>query len=258
MRVLNACRHTVPLALRPILRDLLFSLHPATIIQPSGVRLRISGDTDWIHYTEIFRKREYDVAIDRAIALADAAEPLMIVDLGANYGFFTLRAIDKVRAQDRRDVRVVAFEASARGVGEFRARVIDDNALAAWVKPVHGLVGNRGGTAQFYEGRSHGDSSVFRRGTASQVGAPLPFVNVSAHLDDAPIIHLLKCDIEGAELQFIRNFPDVLRKTRVSVFELHDDLCDTDECLRLLGESGFAHQEQIRRAGSYSLHCLWR
>src|SRR5262245_44416794 len=197
MWFLNAGRHTVPLRWRPRLRHLVFSLHPVTIIRPSDVRLRISGDTDWMLYTEIFRKGEYDLGIERAMVGSHADEPLTMVDLGANFGFFTLRAIDRVRTRGR-DVKVVAFEASARRLGEFGARVIDDNALAANVRPIHGLVGAPAGTAEFYEGRSHGDSSVFRRGTQTRNATEIPFVNVSAHLVDEPIIDLLKCDIEGA------------------------------------------------------------
>ncbi|HJY33488.1 MAG TPA: FkbM family methyltransferase [Vicinamibacterales bacterium] len=259
MRLLNVSRSVVPLAWRPTLRNLVFSVHPVTIVRPSGLRLRIADDTDWVHYTEIFRKGEYDSAIDRALATIDDVEPVSIVDLGANVGFFTLRAVEKVRMRraENTDVKIIAFEASERSVDAFRARVIIDNELATHVRIVRGLVGNSAGTAIFYEGASHGDSSLFTRGTSAG-GTEIEFVDVSAQLADEPTVHLIKCDIEGAELQFIRNFPDLLRKTRVGIFELHDDLCDTDECLRLLRACGFLHQALIRRAGPYSVQCVWR
>jgi FkbM family methyltransferase len=259
MRLLNVSRRVVPLAWRPRLRQLVFSVRPVTIVRPSGLRLRIADDTDWVHYTEIFRKGEYDSAIDRALAAIDDVEPLSIVDLGANVGFFTLRTVEKVRMRraENTDLKIIAFEASERSADEFRARVIIDNELATHVRIVRGLVGNSAGTAVFYEGASHGDSSLFTRG-ASAGGTEIEFVDVSAQLADEPIVHLLKCDIEGAELQFIRNFPDVLHKTRIAAFELHDELCDPDACLRLLRDYGFPHECIIRRGGPYSLHCVWR
>jgi len=162
-----------------------------------------------------------------------------------------------MRRAENTDVKIIAFEASERSVDAFRARVIIDNELATHVRIVRGLVGNSAGTAIFYEGASHGDSSLFTRGTSAG-GTEIEFVDVSAQLADEPTVHLIKCDIEGAELQFIRNFPDLLRKTRVGIFELHDDLCDTDECLRLLRACGFLHQALIRRAGPYSVQCVWR
>jgi len=63
-------------------------------------------------YTEVFRKGEYDSAIDRALTLADR-DRCLVVDLGANVGFFTLRVIDRARSESRPcDVSVLAVEGS--------------------------------------------------------------------------------------------------------------------------------------------------
>jgi FkbM family methyltransferase len=252
-------RHFVPPALRPRLRNFLFSLHSLTFARPSGVRLRIADDTDWALYTELFRKGEYDIAITRAL---DSAGPgrFSVVDLGANVGFFTLRLIDAVRLRGNRsfDAAITAIEGSPTRVADFRSRVLGDNGLTAQVRVIAGLVGERSGVGTMYEGQFHGDSSLVRRVGSSEQGIEVEFVDVSQLLASEAVIHLLKCDIEGAELQFIRNFPDVLHKTRVAVFELHDDLCDPNTCLRLLREYGFPHECLIRRVGPYSLHCLWR
>ena len=63
-------------------------------------------------------------------------------------------------------------------------------------------------------------------------------------------VDLLKCDVEGAELLFLRSYPELLRSVRTVVMELHPELCDADECLRLLGEYGLARQT-VLRAGDF-------
>ena len=259
LRLLNVGRQFVPPRWRPGLRNFLFSLHSLTFARPSGVRLRVADDTDWAIYTELFRKGEYDIAINRAL---DSAGPgrFIVVDLGANVGFFTLRLIDAVRSRGNRslDTAITAIEGSPTRVADFRSRVLGDNGLAAQVHVTGGLVGAPSGVGTLHEMRSHGDSSLFKRAGSSGQAVQVEFVDVSRLLASEPVIHLLKCDIEGAELQFIRNFPDVLQKTRVAVFELHDELCDTGACRRLLREYGFSQETAIRSAGPYSLHCVWR
>ena len=230
-----------------------------TFTRPSGVRLRVADDSDWTVYTEVFRHNEYDVAINRALDSTDDGH-FNVVDLGANVGFFTLRLIDVIRTRGNRslDVAITAIEGSPQRVADLRSRIFGDNGLTAQVRVIAGLVGERSGVGTMYETRYHGESSLFKRAGSSGQGLQLEFVDVSRLLASEPVIHLLKCDIEGAELQFIRNFPDVLHKTRVAVFELHDELCDPDACLRLLREYGFPHECLIRRGGPYSLHCVWR
>lgn len=258
MRLLNLGRHFVPTTWRPHLRSLLFPLRPLTFSQPSGVRLRIASDTDWTIYTEVFRKGEYDTAIDRALA-STSSKRLRIVDLGANVGFFTLRVVDAIRSQRSSfDGEIVAVEGSPRRVAEFRSRVLDENNLTQQVRLIGGLVGDRSGSAPLYDGASHGDSSIFRRAESSAIVDEVEFVDLSQIFASEPAIHLLKCDIEGAELQFIRTYRELLQKTQVAIFELHDQLCDTSACRRLLREYGFAHEATVRRAGPYEIHCVWR
>ena len=258
LRVLNVVRHAVPAQWRARLRALLLPRQPLRFARPSGIHLRIANDTDWTMYTEVFRKGEYDSAIDRALTLADR-DRCLVVDLGANVGFFTLRVIDRARSESRPcDVSVLAVEGSPRRIGDLRSRLIGDNALGSQVRVIEGLVGERSGMATLYEGPSHGDSSLFKRVETTADGATLPFVDLSPLVAREPTIHLLKCDIEGAELRFIRTYRDLLSKTRVAVFELHEELCDTQMCRQLLRDYGFTHEDCIRRIGPYELYCVWR
>ena len=77
-------------------------------------------------------------------------------------------------------------------------------------------------------------------------------------LAHVPRIDILKCDIEGAEQRLIENYGDILRKTRVAVFEFHRDRCDTQRCRALLRDYGFTNAATMREGAAYSLCPVWR
>ncbi len=54
----------------------------------------VRSDSDWGVANEIFVHGDYDRAILQAIRPDGQVEPLRILDLGANVGFFSLRCID--------------------------------------------------------------------------------------------------------------------------------------------------------------------
>jgi FkbM family methyltransferase len=226
----------------------------------SGVVVRLSSYADWILYNAIFVDGEYDPAIKKALEIAGAG-CLNVVDLGANVGLFTLRFVDLLRQlrPQHEEFELTLVEANARLIEELRLRVAE-NRLAEQVKIIQGLVGERSGAAILYGGRAARDElchgSIFPRAMPS--GPRVDYVNLSPVLAPEREIHLLKCDIEGAELLFVQNYTDVLRKTRVAVFEMHHDLCDTDLCRRLLEEVGFSHHAVLSERPADSIYCVWR
>jgi FkbM family methyltransferase len=235
-----------------------FGIRPLSFSRPSGIQIRIASDADWTIYTEIFRKGEYDRPIN--LALSTLRTPrATVLDLGANVGFFTLRVIEATRASASGiDVGVIVVEGSPRTMAEFCSRVLDENKLAEQVAVHGGLVGERTGSATLADGRRHGETSLFRPGRRTATGIDVPFIDASRLLALDALIDLLKCDIESAELSFITNYRDLLQRTRVAVFEFHDDLCDTEACRRMLRSCGFSREEVLRHEGPYSLHCVWR
>ncbi|HEX9445385.1 MAG TPA: FkbM family methyltransferase [Candidatus Binatia bacterium] len=219
---------------------------------PFGLRARLASHSEWVVYDEIFVHGEYDRALGLALDVAAGHDlPIHIVDIGSHVGLFTLRATQQVleRGMGNRQFKITAVEGNAVLVKEFQARIFGDNGLSRNVALTHGLVGRRTGQAYL-----NGDS-LFRR---EEPAVMVPFVDLSALLAGAPQIDLLKCDIEGAELLLLENYPDLLRKVNVAVFELHANLCDTRRCRELLREYGFAHGETLRRGDPYSLYCAWR
>lgn len=121
---------------------------------PTGIRIDITCDAEWIIYNDIFVDREYEPAF-AAMEEYLAARPgnAMVLDLGANVGFFTAATIDFIRRQnlDPMTLEIHAFEASAHLAERFRERTLPLG------KPplIHlrqGLVGRREGSAGFSEG----------------------------------------------------------------------------------------------------------
>jgi FkbM family methyltransferase len=219
---------------------------------PCGLRVRLKNYPEWLLYNEIFVQGEYDQALRRALETASAhGGPIHIVDLGAHVGFFTLRALHQLveRRTEDRGFMITAVEGDADRAKEFEARILADNELSQTVRLARGLVGNRSGEANLY-----GDS-LFRRELR---GVAVPFIDLDELLSNVSRIDLLKCDIEGAELLFIENYPELLRKVSVAVFELHSDLCDTARCRELLTQYGFTHAETDRAGDPFSVYCVWR
>ena len=263
-RLVRIVRAPLPPSLRRRIRLFLFRWLDLAWALPSGVRLRVSSYGDWVVYNEIFVSGEYDealrLAIDAKSPPADGNARLEILDLGANVGYFSLRAVDALRRSDRRDrrgARITAVECDAYSIGQLRARLLDENGLADQVRIIEGAVGERTGTATvFYVDEGHAHNTV-----QASPGAPstaIPYVDLEPLFADVATIDLLKCDIEGAELLVLRSYPDLLRRTRVAIFELHANLCDVDECARLLAEYGFPHRSVLRDTPPTSTLCVWR
>jgi FkbM family methyltransferase len=260
LKALAVARRVIPASLRPRIRKWMIQWLGLSWRRSSGVAVRLSSYADWILYNAIFVDGEYDPAITKALELAGPGR-LHVLDLGANVGLFTLRFVDLLRQvrPQHTEFALTLVEANARLIGELRQRVAE-NRLAEHVKLIHGLVGERSGAAMLYGGGAARDElchgSVFPRAIPS--GPLVDYVDLGPVLASEPEIHLLKCDIEGAELLFVQHYADLLQKTRVAVFEMHHDLCDTGLCCRLLAQAGFPHHAVLSHRPADSIHCVWR
>lgn len=253
LSLIRTARWFLPPSARGKLRNQLFRWLDLRWNIAPDLSVRISSYGDWLVYNEIFVAREYDGAL--VIALDFAARensPIHILDLGANVGFFTLRAVQELRRAEmgNRDFTITAVEANAHCAQDFRLRIFGENGLSDTVTLAQGLIGERSGTAAFYE------NSLFQHG--GYRGVEMAYIDLSALLASTPRIDLLKCDIEGAELRLLENYPDLFHKTRVAIFEFHPYLCDDERCRRLLKEYGFTRQEMFRTSHDTSIYAVWR
>jgi FkbM family methyltransferase len=217
----------------------------------SGLAVKVASKGEWWAYNEIFVNGEYDVPIQTALA-ASSGKPFVVLDLGANVGYFTFRVLDLIRQQHLEHVLpdITTVEGSPETYGTLEERVRSQRLAPASVRTVHGLAGERTGSALMRESAVHVKSSIVDVPPGG--GVNVAYVDVNELMREKVAIDLLKCDIEGAELIFIENYSDLLRKVRFAVFELHHTLCDTEKCLRMLESLGF-HQTFLRANDSCSV-----
>ena len=231
-------------------------LNPSWTLR-SGIIIRVLNYNDWMIYNDIFVDGEYDGAIDRLLrGSADPARPARVLDLGGNVGFFTFRLADTFLRSGQKNFNLIMVEGSPSTCAELRERLKwNENLLANRVSVVNGLVGDRTGVGQIAEGEFHGENTLFSSASNTK---SVPFVDLDNLVKTWDRIDLLKCDIEGAEEMFLRNYSDLLRKTGCAVFEFHHDKCDIPLCHRLLAEAGLANAVTIREFGRCSVEFFSR
>jgi FkbM family methyltransferase len=149
------------------------------------------------------------------------------------------------KAPNPRAFDMTLVEGSPLVYRELRSRVEREPFLKDRAVTVHGLVGERAGSAKIFESASLGaNNSLFA--TRIPQGVDVPYVDLTGVIDERATIDLLKCDIEGSELSILENYRDLLPRARVAVFEFHPDVRDVDRCLEILGEAGFRNREDLR------------
>lgn len=208
----------------------------------SGLQLEIHNAADWEIMGEIFADQIYDPVLEH-IFHEGQAETIEILNLGGNVGFFDLRCRDLARkkgiSEDR--LRVISVEASPQSFKELQRRIRDVNHLKeAQHTLIHGLVGARVGKGIIHELAYHGmnrvrESDDFNQ--YSQQSYEVDYIDLTTLVPHK--ISLLKCDIEGSEEEFLKNYPMILEQTEQLIIEFHPDLCDVNRCKEILLEHRF-------------------
>lgn len=243
-------KHRVPASLAPPLRQAwatvnqlaFWSGRPLGWTLPSGVKVAIKTQSDWAIYNDVFAGGEYDSALEPLLA----ADNPLVVDLGANVGFFSLRLADlwqRARRDDR--FRVVCVEGSPVTFAQL-ARNVDQPALKGRCLVHHGLVGQRQGQASISLSVRTGNNSVVSQ-VESYSRAQVSFLDLEQLLPAGERVALLKVDIEGSEEMFFDNYPQLLMRADRMVVEFHGELCDVPRCLRLIQQAGFPEGQALRR-----------
>lgn len=221
----------------------------------SGVSLRVASLGDWAIYNDVFIEGEYDPAIRAALA-GPPGGPVAVLDLGANVGFFALRVAHLAfgAPEPRKNFHITCVEGSPAIHAELCRRIAATPAAAAHIKIVHGLAGQRSGSAHIVEAAFHPMTGL---SAAPGRGPAVDFVDLEAVVGGATL-DLLKCDIEGAEQAFLENYPGLLARTRFAVVELHHDRCDRARCRELLRDSGLLLQKVLAEDAYTSLEFFAR
>jgi FkbM family methyltransferase len=231
----------------------------------SGTAL-VKSDSDWAVANEIFVHGEYDDAILQAIRVEQQTGPLRILDLGANVGFFSLRCIHLyLQTKDPRSLEVFAVEGSTSLFADLERRLSGSSLGNVKLRLRNGLVGLRTGKAMFHSswfnscvnGVSRGDK-VSRNPLLNRYAEECEYIDLEQFLPARCALDLIKCDIEGSELEFLQNYPDLLGRTRNLVIEFHPFHCDALACRNLLDSLGFVRQRVIKSFPTHALEMYCR
>ena len=220
----------------------------------SGIDVIVRNYADWCTYNDLFVNGEYSEAIVDALAEWQPTaekEPLCVLDLGANTGYFTLQLADMfLQKCPLGTLAVRLVEASPKVAAELKRRLVINNSR---VQPtvINGLAGQREGSGELNLGK---EDTVNFVGVAADLwgrsrGAEVvPYVDLDAATADLPAIHLIKCDIEGSEFSLIESYPALLRKTRRVVIEFHSPFGDIPRATAAMRSMGFTKVATLRES----------
>jgi hypothetical protein len=139
----------------------------------SGITIELKSPADWEAYNEIFVSAEYDSAILRALQQGGLSEakPLAVLDLG----FFSLRVLHLAKALglSEQGLEFTMVEGSRRVLGEFKHRDSYHILTNHNARIIHGLAGNKTGSALLYESDVHLFNSIVDQ---RRSGTRVPFV----------------------------------------------------------------------------------
>jgi len=231
------------------------------IALPSGVVAKVKSRSDWLVANEVFLNREYDSAILQAFRSHVIGRPIQILDLGANVGFFSLRCIELFRQMtpdSRLDLLVV--EGASDVFADLQRRLAPWPSESVGLLLKGGLIGSRSGKAMFhsslfgsYMNSVARDNKVSKIRFLDRYAEEREYLDLDKYVAPNVKIDLIKCDVEGSELDFLRNYPALLSRTRWLAIEFHPDQCDVPSCRELLRSYGFERQHVVKSESTHSL-----
>lgn len=227
-------------------------------ILPSGMRVEVHNRSDWMIFGEVLASGEYDIAIDFALKRRERGCSFTVADFGGNVGYFTFRCADRfIRQNDGDDkLQIVLIEGSPTVFRDLQSRVAAEPLLRGCVKLRLGLVGQPSGEAYITGSHIHYGNMVSSKPTPG--AARVPFVDLDSEFAEVDRINLLKCDIEGAEFDFIANSRPFLSKVEAAVFEFHRYGRSIEDARRALYACGFHNRQILRDAPSFLIEFYWR
>lgn len=165
-------------------------------------------------------------------------------DLGCNVGYFTCWLCDRLNS---RQVKGLMVDGNAEAIEDAQWHVKVNNLRDVHV--LHGLVGveSKSGHANFFLHASNvcstaapSDKELEKSNTWTRVQVPCVNLedNWQSHFGNRPC-DLLKMDIEGSEMDFFRNEPLFLQRTKAILIEWHKCRVTFPELEALLSERGF-------------------
>ena len=175
------------------------------------------------------------------LSIMEAEESDIIVDVGANVGYYTLRLSPLVG----KNGKVLAIEAEPESC-EILKKNCELNKLSN-VEVQNFAITDKKGTVTLYTSGTHsGANSIFSDSEKlTRDSLTVPSTTLDDLLDDKyPVINWMKIDVEGAELKVLRGSSNTLKHTKKIIVELHEHILkqnneNPEAVVELLRNSGF-------------------
>jgi FkbM family methyltransferase len=208
------------------------------------------GTSDAATLDEVFLARDYAIPDQVRAVLASVQQPLRVLDLGANAGYFGAFVLGEFP-----EARIVAFEPDPDNADTLRRAILANDRADRW-ELVEACAGTLDGRMRFLPGQY----SLSREAREGERGAiELPAADVLPHLGRAD---LAKVDIEGAEWPIIADPRLAGCDIGAIVLEYHPDRCpgpDAEATARhLLEAAGFCVGAARPRATGHGVLWAWK
>jgi FkbM family methyltransferase len=214
-----------------------------------GTKLNISSFMDHLVFKEIFTDKIYDEFILHALEKnSNDNEPKRIFDLGANLGFFTVRCCEIWnQLGTNANLYFVIYEPSENCVGRLKENLkgFDPKTFSFDIR--NKLVGKKNGWDWFIEDKDHHlgqcvSPKIEKKG--HRYSRKIGYHDMSQDLELSKI-DLLKCDIEGSEVEFLKNFSSSLNGVHSMIIETHGQKAKDYVCKKMQ-ETGFVSLKSIQ------------
>ena len=214
-----------------------------------GTKLRINSFIDHLVYKEIFTDKIYDEYINHALKKCmDNNESKKILDLGANLGFFSIRCCEIwCQIGSKAKIDFVLFEPSENCIDRLKAN-LKGFASNNFSFDIHNkLVGKKNGWDWFIEDRDHHigqcvSKRIEKKG--KRYSRKVEYSDLTKDLEFSTI-ELIKCDIEGSEIEFFKNYSISLSNVNSIIIETHEYEAKDFVCKKMK-EIGFTIYKDIR------------
>jgi len=202
-----------------------------------GTRLKIGSFMDHLVFKEIFTDKIYDEFIIRALKKgSNENEPRRVFDIGANLGFFTVRCCEIWnQLGTNADLDFVIYEPSENCIGRLKEnlKAFDQKNFSFDIR--NKLVGKKNGWDWFLEDKDHHlgqcvSPKIEKKG--HRYSRKIGYHDMSQDLELSKI-DLLKCDIEGSEVEFLKNFSSSLNGVHSIIIETHGQKAKDYVCKKM-------------------------
>jgi len=203
---------------------------PFKWVTDTGVPLEVKNEHDLVVFCDIFVNNEYPI-----FPKVNPARTAKILDLGANIGYFSLYAAHRCKKFGQ-PYTIFSVEGNPDNYDVLTERTKWDGNI----RPYFGLIGKKKGSAYITASANHATCSVV------PLKSKYPKIKVD-YIDLNNIgqqsYDIIKCDIEGAEFDFIKNYPEILKGSWMVFMEVHYAFGDIDKFRKTMkdkyGYNGF-------------------